>query len=384
MNSKLVVIWSRFGPYHLARLRGAGQYGANYGFEVHGVEVAQKDSTYDWNVCTSDDGFERHVIHADRDYSSLSLREIRDGVFETLERINPIVVAINGWAVPEAQSALTWCGARPSRVAVLMSETKRDDARRYFWKEVAKRRIVRKFAAALVGGMKQKDYLLDLGFPEDRIFFGYDIVDNDYFQTAADGVRANSGSFRNVRGLPEKYFFLCTRFLRRKNVDGLLRAYAAYRMRSNGRPWGLVIAGNGEEAGVLRDLERSLGLQGVVWPGFIQYDELPLYYSLAEAFVHPAKSEAWGLVVNEAAASGLPLLVSQSVGSRYELVRDGVNGYLFNPTNIQDMCHALSRIAELPTGELARMGRRSAAIVEDWTPHMFGRGLFSAVCAARR
>ena len=91
-----------------------------------------------------------------------------------------------------------------------------------------------------------------------------------------------------------------------------------------------MVLGSGVEETYLRRLAVEIRLKGVVWPGFVQYDMLPVYYGLASAFVHPAKSEPWGLVVNEAAASGLPLLVSRTVGAQYELVEDGRNGYLLD------------------------------------------------------
>ncbi len=140
-----------------------------------------------------------------------------------------------------------------------------------------------------------------------------------------------------------------------------------------------MIAGSGSEETRLRNLEKELGLEGVFWVGFRQYYQLPHYYGLASAFVHPAKSEPWGLVVNEAAASGLPLLISRTVGARYELVRDRFNGFLFDPNDVADISEALLRISRLPSHEVEDMGRRSLEVANDWTPQKFGEGLFNAV-----
>src|SRR5439155_5507627 len=64
---------------------------------------------------------------------------------------------------------------------VVMSESARADEPRAWWKEIIKRRIVRIYSAALVGGQRHIDYLVELGMPRERIFSGYDVVDNDYF-----------------------------------------------------------------------------------------------------------------------------------------------------------------------------------------------------------
>jgi glycosyltransferase involved in cell wall biosynthesis len=258
-----------------------------------------------------------------------------------------------------------------------MSETKRDDSRRVWWRELVKRHILRDAAAALVGGREQADYLVKLGLARERIFIGYDVVDNDYFRDGAAKARRDAVALRKQYELPKNYFFVCTRLLPRKNVDGLLEAYAAYRRLSHD-PWHLVIAGSGAEEEALRKLERRLGVEGVKWAGFVQYEELPIYYGLASAFIHPAKSEPWGLVVNEAAASGLPLLVASSVGARYELLANEQNGLVFDPRSIDELSQALLRLSTMPESEREAMGRRSEAIVGEWGPPRFAKELLAA------
>ena len=125
-------------------------------------------------------------------------------------------------------------------------------------------------------------------------------------------------------------------------------------------------------------LADSLELKGVRFPGFVQYDHLPAYYAFASAFVHPALSEPWGLVVNEAAASGLPLLVSRSVGAAGELVRSEENGTLFDPTSDADIARALCWISSMEIGDRWQMGARAAESVSDWSPDRFGRELLNA------
>jgi len=182
---------------------------------------------------------------------------------------------------------------------------------------------------------------------------------------------------RKQHSLPHNYLLACTRFLPRKNVDGLLIGYAAYRTKSRS-PWGLIIAGSGPELPRLRVLERDLGLEGVIWPGFLQYDQLPFYYGLAGAFIHPAKAEAWGLVLNEAAASGLPLIVSNRVGAQYELLKQGENGFHFDPYDPDAICHSLLHFTECSADRRAKMGYCSSVIAKAWGPDRFGRQLLAA------
>jgi glycosyltransferase involved in cell wall biosynthesis len=360
----------------VARLRGAAETGHDFA-EIVGIEIAEADAEYAWEFAKSDGRFERNILFPRQSYHRLSPRLIRTAVSGTLKRLNPHVVAVNGWSAVEARAALLWARSN-KRAIILMSETKQDDSKRVWWKELPKRHIVSKFDAALVGGEKQKEYLITLGMSAGSIFLGYDVVDNAHFRIGAAQSRIDDAKLRSQFRLPKNYFFCCTRLLPRKNVDGMLRGYASYRAQTE-EPWDLVVAGSGPELAKLKAIEVALGLEGVHWTGFIQYGQLPVYYGLASAFIHPAKAEAWGLVVNEAAASGLPLLVSITVGARYELVEHGSNGFLFNPNDPQAICDALLRTSTADDSALAKMRSRSSEIAGKWAPDRFGTGLLSAV-----
>lgn len=380
---RCAVIWARFGPYHLARLKAAAaRFGAEGG-AVAGIEAARSDGTYEWDVAEGADGYERVTLFPDSSYEQIGRADLIRTMGRALDRFAPDVVAVNGWGVPEAQAAHIWT-RRNNVPSVVMTETKLDDIERVWWREVLKARQVRRFGAALAGGAPHRAYLERLGFPPGRIFLGYDAVDNAYFAEGAARVRANAAALRAEYALPENYFFACTRFIERKNVDGLLRAYAAYRAEAGEGAWGLVVAGGGEEMAGYQALVAQLGLQeSVIWPGFVQYDALPVYFGLAGAFIHPAKAEPWGLVLNEAAASGLPVLSSRTVGSAYELVEDGRNGLLFDPDSDADIQRALTALAGLPAAGRAEMGAESERIVADWGPERFASGLMAAAaCAA--
>lgn len=361
----LVVIWQRFGPYHLARLQGASECIES----VVGLEVAGADH-YAWDAAAHEGGYQRRTLFPDRQYALLTKSEICKAVRRTLDEEGPDAVAINGWAVPEALAALKWC-KKNGRKAILMSESFVPSGS--WLKEWVKARRVAKFDAALVGGRWHKEYLVSLGFPEDCIEIGYDAVDNAHFQEGAELARSKAAQLRAAHQLPEKYFFANTRFLRRKNIDGLLRAFAMI-----GRKGGcsLVISGSGEEEENWKELAEELGIADcVVWPGFLQYDELPVYYGLAMGFVHPAYEEAWGLVVNEACAAGLPVIVGSRVGASCELVRDGGNGWLVDSHDDGSLRKALAGLIEAGDEGRRSMGERSRELVSGFGCDGFGMGL---------
>ena len=116
-------------------------------------------------------------------------------------------------------------------------------------------------------------------------------------------------------------------------------------------------------------------------PGFKQYRELPAYYGLAGAFVLASTEEQWGLVVNEAMASGLPVVVSDRCGCAPDLVREGETGFTFDPSGPAELAALLGRVAG-DAGLRRRMGAAAREAVSAWGPEAFGRNLWRAAAAA--
>ena len=368
---RLCLHWPRLGPYHLARIEGARRT-APGGAEVVALETASDDATYAWRPETDAVPWRREVALPGRVYEAVPAREMAAAVRAALDRLDPDAVAITSYATPDARAALAWCRRR-RRVAVLMSDTRADDAPRVGWRERVKRALVEQYDAALVAGTAHRAYTASLGMPPELIFTPYDVVDNAFFEAPVPGVAADT-----LPGLddPAPFFLASGRFVVRKNLDGLLRAYAAYRTGA-AAPWRLLVLGDGP----LRDDLGALAGDGVVFCGFQQRDALPTYYARAGAFVHPAHMDQWGLVVNEAMAAGLPVLVSAGAGCAPDLVRDGANGWTFDPDDAGALATLLARTAHEADREA--MGARSRAIIAAYTPNAFGRAAWDAAAAGR-
>ena len=373
---RLCVQWPRLGPYHLARLRAAHERFTSEGWDVVAVETAGDDATYAWRLETAPEPFQREQVFPSGVVEGLAPRAVHRELTRLLDRLQPDAVAVNSYSAPDAQAALTWT-RRNRRVAVCMMESTARDAPRSPLRERAKGAIVRAFDAALAGGTPQRDYLRQLGFDDAFVFEPYDVVDNAHFERIAAGVRAAPEATRHLPGLGDGPFFLASsRFVARKNLMALLDAYARYRAADDA-PWRLVLLGDGPERDRLERRARAIG--GVTFAGFQQYDVLPVYFARAQAFVHPPLVEPWGLVVNEALASGTPVLVSSHVGASTDLVRDGVTGYRFNPHDVGGLASLLGSFAARTAADREAMGRAGQEIVAAWSPEQFADGLWRAV-----
>lgn len=263
-----------------------------------------------------------------------------------------------------------------------MSESTAHDEERRGWKEAIKSRVIRLCSSGLVGGKPHVDYLSALGMPRERIFTSYDVVDNPHFFLGADEARQDADNVRTRLALPPHFFLASSRFIQKKNLPRLLDAYARYRSQAGNTAWKLVLLGDGPLKPQLQNLVQQKNLDSwILMPGFKQYDELPAYYGLADAFIHASTTEQWGLVVNEAMASGLPVLVSNRCGCAPDLVEEGYNGYIFDPYDVGALAGLMQKIAA-DDCDRAAMGQASRDIIARWTPQTFAENLCKAAEAA--
>ncbi len=380
---KIAIMFDRFGPYHIARARGVMAHG-----EVLAIESAPHNNTYDWVKPDPPPGIRSvvltHGAGQDRDPFFIARR-----LEEAVMPFEPDVVALCGWATVPDLVTLRWC-SRKGIAAVCMSETNSWDFQRSWLTEKVKQGIVAHYGAGLATSDSQMGYLERLGIPRDAIFSGYNAVDNAYFRSAAQIWRAEQGLPPEIAdavpgAAKGRYFLASSRFVAKKNLLRLLDAYAAFRAGRGNDPadWPLILLGDGELRDKIEAKIVALDLRHHVHlPGFLQVDALPRYYGTAGAFIHASSTEQWGLVVNEAMASGLPVAVSKRCGATEYLIEDGVSGFAFDPLETSEITKALARLAALqPAAPLIDAALRS---VDRLSPERFGESLFAASRAAMK
>jgi glycosyltransferase involved in cell wall biosynthesis len=417
---RVTVVFDNLGPYHLARLRAAAQV-----CDLTAIEVAASSAEYAWKRAgearsqkseiarpelsaftvsesqpVSISSFQHATLLERGTSRKVSQRALTQKMAAALAASRPDVVFIPGWSSRAAFAALDWCGQNKIAV-VAMSESTEWDEPRQPWKEFVKRQLVGLCAGALVGGAPHKDYMVKLGLPVERIFPGYDAVDNGYFARGVEEVRSQKSDVSMSACQHAPYFLASARFIEKKNLPRLIEAYALYREKAetlksaHGKPstfnpqpstapWPLILLGDGALRPALNHQLSTLNLQPhVSMPGFIQYPELPDYYAGAGAFIHASTTEQWGLVVNEAMASGLPVLVSNRCGCAQDLVQTGTNGFTFDPFNAEELAQLMLKISgfRFPVSDFGAASRR---IIANWGTDRFAAGLKAAAeCALK-
>jgi 1,2-diacylglycerol 3-alpha-glucosyltransferase len=386
---KIVIIFHNIGGYHVSRICAAQSELSKRNWTLTAIQVINSSAEHPWGDIKNKPFAVKTLIQDDNEVSNIFNSQLVVKVLlESLDIIKPDVVVVPGWGDEFARAALAWT-KRQRKISILMSESKWNDSPRYWWREWIKSNLfVKKFDAAIVGGESHRSYLLRLGFSRERIFTGYDVVDNDYFTHRSNEARENSIQIRQQ--YPEiptnPYFIVVTRFILRKNVSRLIQSFAGYREQFTDRqPWDLVICGSGKEEEAIRKLVLDNHLNNCVHlPGFITYHEIPKWFALANVFIHPALQEQWGLVVNEAMAARLPVLVSNSCGCFPELVLEGINGFGFDPENTEQLTELMLKMSSR-TVDLQKMGEASQSHIQNFSPEHFAEGLYQAVeCAVKR
>jgi glycosyltransferase involved in cell wall biosynthesis len=371
---RTAIIFVNYGPYHVARVEGLAKV---EDIEPRFIELASEHKKYPWQGGADKSGVVSETL-SNAPYERNSFRELYGKLSRALDDFGPQAVVIPSYSPPIMLAAARWA-KRYGAVSIMMNETTALDHPRVWWKEAMKSFLVKRYYdAAFVGGVATREYISGLGMSDEWIWERYDVVDNDYFSTRAGEISGKEQEYRKEYGLPDRYFLYAGRFSEEKNLPRLLEAYRRYRDR---RPdgWSLVMVGDGPQREELFETSRRLGLEDVVWPGFKPVDELPVYYALGNAFILPSTSEPWGLVVNEAMASSLPVLVSNRCGSAPDLVSEGGNGYTFDPYDVEELEDRMLALSE--SGEIKRysMSETSRKIITDYTPEIWVENLTDCI-----
>ncbi len=210
-------------------------------------------------------------------------------------------------------------------------------------------------------------------------------VDNDAFAQLTSAASQTRQALQEELSLEpgRPVILFASKLQTRKHCDHLLQAFLTLSppCKTCPEPY-LVIVGDGEELSSLKEAATRSGNTSIRFAGFRNQRELPRFFDLATVFVLPSRHEPWGLIINEAMASGLPVIVSDQVGCHVDLVQDGENGHVYPFGDIAALASALR--SALRPGVATCLGQRSREIIAGWTFEADLDGLKRALTALTR
>ena len=371
---EVAVIWIDWYAYHVARFAGLNGTPSLAG-RVVGLELVSGVGVHPGLHFREDlpEGLAVETLMPGVSWKSASKLRLSILLWKRLSALNPRVVLVPGYYTLPGITAALWARLH-RRCSVLMTESTAFDHRREFFRELLKKSIIRSlFNWAVTGGKAHVRYLDQLGFRRDRIAGFYDVVDNETIRLGAAAQRAMLEEYAQPQ---DPYFLFVGRLAKEKNVHTLLTSWIAYRRL--GGTWPLVLAGDGPCRSALEATAAASGLgEHVRFTGLKSMRELIPIYAAAGCFVLPSTREPWGLVVNEAMAAGLPVLVSRHCGCREDLVAEGENGFSFEPVDGGALTGLLQSFAEMAPEARRAMGERSEEMIAVYSPRGFGRSVAS-------
>lgn len=294
-----------------------------------------------------------------------------------LIRYSPDIIITGGYQHPGYLLAALYAAVSRKRLILWCESNKYDYRDNHPLKESYKRWFVRNCSAYIVPGRASLEYLLSLGAVADKIFTAPNAVDNDYFGQSRDRYRQGRETFKQSRGYPEKLILYVGRLIEQKGVLDLIKAFEMiFRKHPE---WGLLLVGTGEQEEECRDYCRNNEISNVFFAGFIHQEDIPVYYAISDCLVLPTHSDPWGLVLNEAMASGLPVVCSDVAGAACNLISPGENGYIFKKGDAHQLAAYISDILSDDKKRMM-MGQRSLEIIKGYSPAECAGGFIRAAC----
>ncbi len=273
----------------------------------------------------------------------------------------PDAVFASGWV---DKGYLKVCRAlrAQGKPVVMCSDTAwRGDARQIAACIAARLWIKRTFSHAWVTGHAQAIYVRKLGFAKQDVKTGFYSADVDRFAPLFERFKQSK-----QQDLPHR--FLCVaRYIPTKGHQLLCDAFAELREANEAGDWELWIAGAGELLEQVRN-SRSGKHPRIKHLGFVQADAMPEVMAQCGVFVLPSIYEPWGVVVQEHACAGFPLLLSDAVGAADRFLVDGENGHRFTAGDKEALKNAMHRMMRSSDDELRAMGEKSHALGGKWSP----------------
>lgn len=248
------------------------------------------------------------------------------------------------------------------------------------------RSLLKNASAIVVPGIKSKEFYLSITpSGEDKIFIAPNariLPQCDYYRNRADEIR------KRLRLDNKKVILYCGRLVKQKGIEYLIEAFA--KLQKSNRNAFLFVVGGPVGSGIrcdpneLKNMCRSLGINNVRFLGPVYGPEKTVYFLLADVVVVPSiffttGSEVWGFTVNEAMSVGRPVIATKAVGAAYDLIKDGVNGFIIPDKDPEALSKAIKLLINNPSIE-KKMGIQSSKILFDGFTyeHMF-RGFVKAV-----
>lgn len=324
--------------------------------------------TIDWDVPLTG-GYDHVFIKGTADL----WRQLREGRYDA--------ILVHGWNSFAEVAAIIGSKILGTKVLLHAESPWNQEVSKPRWKRILKRMILGALFlfvdAFLYIGIENRSFYENFGIPGNKLFPTPYAVDNEELLRSVPDPASARKKIRARFDIPEEAVLILTngKLIPKKRHMDLLRAYEKLKAPAKA----LVIISEGYLRPDLEKYIRDKDIKNVFFAGFVKRGEIGAYYAAADMFAFTSgEGETWGLVLNEALLFGLPVLVSDVVGSAKDLVHEGRNGWTFRRGDISDLADKLQKMAD--DKELRReFGEASRSIIRNYTFEKDVEGILAAL-----
>ena len=192
--------------------------------------------------------------------------------------------------------------------------------------------------------------------PDEKIFCTPYVVDVNKYHAAVQKYQFRANKLRVGMKLCSTVFLYVGQMIPRKGLNELVASLQKMHVTYREQMSIIFVGGTLPETLCKKLTDSSVHNVNI---SFVQPQELPLYYAMADVFIFPSLEDEWGIVINEAAAASLPIISSIFAAATTDLVVDGFNGFRINPYNDVQLATAIERMVKLSVAERRDWGKRS-------------------------
>jgi glycosyltransferase involved in cell wall biosynthesis len=354
---RVVILHNDLRVYWKGRIKYLHDFLAAHDITLYSIELFGKGSPYAF------DPYESNCLFPDNSYDELSKSEIKTKLFKKLDEINPDVVIAGSIVFFSGALGVRWC-RNNNKHYIMFDDGKPSFIKRNPFIQYIKDTITKQADALW---LPSADYDAEYTgvFQKPWFFHGYNTIDNDLFKMDAEK-QFNHNTITCVARLVDI-----------KNFDNLLKAWKI--VESANATYRLSIIGSGPLHDHLLKLKSDLQLKRVDFDGMIGNQDIPGYLFKSDAFVLASFAESWGLVVNEAMAAGLPVLLSKAIHAATALLKEGENGYAFDAYNVDEMAEKILQFINLDIPAKKAMSAKSLAIINTMNYENMGNELLTVL-----
>ena len=277
-----------------------------------------------------------------------------------LTELHPVCVIAAGFG-PNALVTARWCHKAGVPRVIFSGDWLGQKTAIGPLRTTMRRWLVRGASAFIAYGTAAAEYLVTLGATSANVFRAFNTVDLEKISAEAHDASTRRCELAAKYRLADKNLLFVGSLVERKGLRELVSA--ALTVQPTGVDWALHLVGDGP---LRQELEAKVASEGSEanfrFHGLRTESEVADLLGTADSLLLPAKREAWGLVINEAMACGVPVITSPWAGATRDLIEDGYTGYVVEPTDTLSLAEVMARVIR-GDAQCAQVGRNGAETI---------------------